>query len=156
MSRPKRTMGKGYTKEEREALLAEPRHGVLSVSREKRGPIATPVWHRWDADTGELRLTSGLKTRKGQAMLAAGRASYTVLDDTGGYVTLEGPVTYDEEYDYEFELVGTGCRYLGKEAGEEYVRGSYFSPDTGKPWPGIVLWRIKPETWLSFDPSKTR
>ena len=148
-----RTMGLGYTKAEREALLAEPRYGVLSVSREKRGPIAVPVWHRWDAPTGELRLTSGIKTRKGQAMLAAGRASFTVLNDSAGYVMLEGPVTYDEEYDYELELVGTGKRYQGDEVGERYVRENYFNGD--KPWPGIVLWRIKAENWYSYDPSKS-
>jgi len=151
MGTPKRVMGKGYTKAEREALLAEPRFGILSVSREKRGPIAAPVWHRWDAPTGELRLTSGIQTRKGEAMVAAGRATYTVMDDAGGYVTLEGPVTYDEEYDYEVELVGTGIRYM-PEAGEKYVRSTYMKD--GKPWPGIVLWRIKPEHWLSYDRSK--
>ena len=147
-------MGKGYTQAEREALLAEPRFGIVSVSREKRGPIATPVWHRWDGPTGELRLVSGIKTKKGKAMAAAGRATYTVMDDTGGYVMLEGPVTYDEEFDHELELVGTGCRYMGKEEGERYVRSSYYPPDSDKPWPGIVLWRIKPETWYSFDRTK--
>lgn len=149
MNARKRTMGKGYTKAKREALLAEPRFGILSVSRENRGPIATPVWHRWDAQTSELRLTSGIRSRKGEAMLASGRATYTVMDDVGGYVTLEGTVTYDEEYDYELELVGTGMRYMGQEAGEAYVRSSYFKD--GKPWPGIVLWRITPKNWLSYD-----
>ena len=152
MSPSKRIMGRGYTQEEREALLAEPRVGVLSVSREKLGPVATPVWHRWDPPTGELRLTTGLYTRKGKAMLASGRASYTVLDDQGGYVMLEGPVTHEEEYDHELELVATGCRYMGQEEGERYVRTAYMRDD--KPLPGIVLFRIKAETWFSFDPTK--
>ena len=151
MSTRKRNMGKGFTKDGREALLSEPRFGILSIAREKRGPIAVPVWHRWDAPTGELRLTSGIKTRKGEAMVASGRASYTVMDDIGGYVALEGPVTYDEEYDYEVELVGTGIRYM-PEAGEKYVRSTYMND--GKPWPGIVLWRIKAEHWLSYDRSQ--
>jgi hypothetical protein len=148
MTKIKRNMGVGFTKEKREILLAEPRHGILSVARENRGPVSVPVWHRWDAETGELRLTSGIKTRKGEALVAAGRATYTLMDDHGGYVMLEGPVTYDEEYDHELELVGTGMRYL-PESGEDYVRSSYMND--GKPWPGIVLWRIKAESWLSYD-----
>lgn len=151
MAKTKRNMGKGYTKEGREALLSEPRFGILSIAREKRGPIAVPVWHRWDVPTGELRLTSGIKTKKGEAMVAAGRASYTVMDDLGGYVSLEGPVTYDEKYDFELELLGTGIRYM-PDAGEEYVRSTYMNK--GKPWPGIVLWRIKAEHWLSYDRSQ--
>ena len=146
-------MGQGYTRAEREALLSKPRLGVLSVSREKLGPIAVPLWHRWDAPTGELRLTTMIESRKSQAMLAAGRASFTLMDDSGGYVMLEGPVTYDEEYDYELELVGTGCRYLGQEEGERYVQ-TYMKGD--KPLPGIVLFRIKAENWYSFDLSKPR
>ena len=149
MSAPKRTMGQGYTREKREALLAEPRFGILSISRENMGPIACPVWHRWDAQTGELRLTTGHKSRKGRAMLQSGRATYTVMDDHGGYVTLEGPVQCDEEFDHELELVATGVRYMGEEAGEAYVRSNYFID--GKPLPGIVLWRITPEHWLSVD-----
>ena len=83
----------------------------------------------------------------------AGRASFTLLDDDSGYVMLEGPVTYDEEYDFELELVGTGMRY-NPESGEDYVRSTYMNE--GKPWPGIVLWRIKPESWLSYDSTATK
>ena len=152
MGTRKRNMGQGYTKEEREALLSEPRFGILSVNREERGPVAMPVWHRWDAPTGELRLTSGIRTRKGEAMVASGRATFTVMDDNGGYVSLEGPVTYDEDYDFETELVQTAMRYM-PDQGEKYVRSAYMND--GKPWPGIVLWRIKAEHWLSYNRAKS-
>ena len=153
MSKIKRNMGLGYTKEKREALLSEPRLGILSIARENKGPLSVPVWHRWDAETEELRFTSGINIRKGEALLAAGRASFTLLDDDSGYVMLEGPVTYDEEYDFELELVRTGMRY-NPESGEDYVRSTYMNE--GKPWPGIVLWRIKPESWLSYDSTATK
>ena len=148
MSKTKRNMGQGYSKERREALLSEPRFGILSISRENKGPIAVPIWHRWNAATGALHFTSGIATRKGKALVAAGRASYTVMDDIGGYVMLEGSVTHDADYDFDLELVGTAMRYMPDE-GEDYVRAAYMNE--GKPWPGIVLWRIKPETWLSYD-----
>ena len=153
MSELKRNMGLGYTKERREELLSEPRLGILSIAREKKGPLSVPVWHRWDTETGELRFTSGINIRKGEALLAAGRASFTLLDDDSGYVMLEGPVTYDEEYDFELELVGTGMRYL-PDSGEDYVRSTYMNE--GKPWPGIVLWRIKAESWLTYDSKASR
>ena len=153
MSKIKRNMGLGYTKEKREALLSEPRLGILSIARENKGPLSVPVWHRWDAETEELRFTSGINIRKGEALLAAGRASFTLLDDDSGYVMLEGPVTYDEEYDFELELVGTGMRY-NPESGEDYVRSTYMNE--GKPWPGIVLLRIKPESWLSYVSTSTK
>ena len=150
MAEIKRNMGVGYTEEKREKLLGEARLGILSIARDNKGPLSVPVWHRWDVESGELRFTSGINIRKGEALLGAGRASFTLLDDDGGYVMLEGPVTYDEDYDFELELVGTGMRYL-PESGEEYVRSSYMNE--GKPWPGIVLWRIKAESWLSYDSS---
>ena len=153
MSELKRNMGLGYTKERREELLSETRLGILSIAREKKGPLSVPVWHRWDTETGELRFTSGINIRKGEALLAAGRASFTLLDDDSGYVMLEGPVTYDEEYDFELELVGTGMRYL-PDSGEDYVRSTYMNE--GKPWPGIVLWRIKAESWLTYDSKASR
>ena len=153
MSKLKRNMGLGYTKERREELLSETRLGILSIAREKKGPLSVPVWHRWDTETGELRFTSGINIRKGEALLAAGRASFTLLDDDSGYVMLEGPVTYDEEYDFELELVGTGMRYL-PDSGEDYVRSTYMNE--GKPWPGIVLWRIKAESWLTYDSKASR
>ena len=153
MSELKRNMGLGYTKERREELLSEPRLGILSIAREKKGPLSVPVWHRWETETGELRFTSGINIRKGEALLAAGRASFTLLDDDSGYVMLEGPVTYDEEYDFELELVGTGMRYL-PDSGEDYVRSTYMNE--GKPWPGIVLWRIKAESWLTYDSKASR
>ena len=64
------------TRVEREAFLSETRYGMLSVAREGRGPIAVPIWHRWDAEHGELRFTSGLYSKKGQALAAADRARF--------------------------------------------------------------------------------
>ena len=145
-------MGKGFTKAGREALLSEPRFGILSVARAERGPVAVPIWHRWDQATGELRFTSGISTKKGEALVREGRASFTVMDDVGGYVSLEGPVVHDDEYDFDLELVGTALRYMPHE-GEDYVRAPYMNK--GKPWPGIVLWRIKAEHWLTFDRAET-
>ena len=51
MSKIKRNMGLGYTKEKREALVSEPRLGILSIARENKRPLSVPVWHRRDAET---------------------------------------------------------------------------------------------------------
>ena len=143
------------TRAEREALLAETRYGILSVAREGRGPVSVPIWHRWDAEHGELRFTSGLYSRKGRALVAAGRASYTVQDpdlNAPRYVMVEGPVTFEEEFDIDVELIGVGKRYQGDERGEAYVRSTYMDGD--KVLYHIVLWKIAAETWLSFDSTK--
>ena len=145
------------TRVEREELLSETRCGVLSIAREGRGPIAVPVWHRWDADQGELHFTSGRYSRKGEALAAAGRASYTVqVDDMGKakYVMVEGAVTFEEDFDIDLELIGTGKRYQGDEIGEAYIRSTYMDGD--KVLYNIVLWKITAETWLSFDSTKVR
>ena len=143
------------TRAEREALLSETRYGVLSVARDGRGPISVPVWHRWDAEHGELRFTSGRYSRKGQALEAAGRASFTVQDhdlSKGKYAMVEGPVTLDEDFDLDVELFGVANRYQGDGIGEAYVRSTYMDGD--RLLYNIVLWKIRAETWLSFDTSK--
>ena len=143
------------TRAEREAVLSETRYGMLSVAREGRGPIAVPIWHRWDAEHGELRFTSGLYSRKGRALVAAGRASFTLQDpdlSRAKYVMVEGPVTFDADFDIDVELIGVGKRYQGDEAGEAYVRNTYMDGD--KLLYNIVLWMVAAETWLSFDSTK--
>ena len=143
------------TRAEREAFLSETRYGMLSVAREGRGPIAVPIWHRWDAEHGELRFTSGLYSKKGQALAAADRASFTVQDhdpSRAKYVMVEGPVTFDEQFDIDRELIGVGKTYRGDERGEAYVRNTYMDGD--RVLYNIVLWRIAAETWLSFDSTK--
>ena len=65
---------------------------------------------------------------------------------------VEGPVTFDEQFDIDRELIGVGKTYQGDERGEAYVRNTYMDGD--RVLYNIVLWRIAAETWLSFDSTK--
>ena len=119
------------------------RHPVLSgvvlyalvVACITRGPIATEQ-HRWWAGLGPVLPHDSFPA---DCTLCHAGSSWNELVPAF-------------EFDHELELVGTGCRYMGQEEGERYVRSAYMKD--GKPLPGLVLFRIKAESWLSFDPRK--
>ncbi|MCK9519928.1 MAG: pyridoxamine 5'-phosphate oxidase family protein [Dehalococcoidia bacterium] len=135
------------TKDERERFLAAVRIGIVAVAEEGRGPLAVPVWYEYEPG-GEIRFTTGADSRKAKALRAAGRASFTVQQETlpYAYVMAEGPVTI-EEPDFERDVRALAVRYLGEQGAARYLGGS---TDTS----GSVLVRIRPERWLSVDYAK--
>src|SRR5687767_40244 len=90
-------MPRPMTEQERQAFLAEPRVGVLSVaSDDGRPPLTVPIWYSYQAG-GELTFftgTFGWKARKTALIQRAGTISLNVQHDQVPYryVTIEGSV----------------------------------------------------------------
>jgi hypothetical protein len=83
------------------------------------------------------------------AIRAAGRFSLCVQDDHPPYryVSVEGPVVSEEELD-PAERLAMARRYLGAEGGDRYVS------DNPDPERRNVVFRMRPEHWLSQDQGK--
>lgn len=115
-------MARKMTEEEREAFLAEPRVGVLSVAAEPgRAPLTTPIWYRYEPGGDVLVMTSpGL--RKTRLIEAAGRFALCVQQQDGAYkyVSVEGPVV-DSWPMTKAERQAMAARYLPPEASAAYT-----------------------------------
>ena len=135
--------------EEREQFLAGLHVGVLSVASggESRGPIAVPVWYDYQPG-GPVGVITGRRSRKGLAIVAAGRMSLCAQDENPPYryVSVEGPVVI-AELDLD-ERLAMARRYLGPEGGDRYVASN---PD---PAGENVMIRMTPEHWLTVDYGK--
>jgi PPOX class probable F420-dependent enzyme len=135
------------TAEEREQFLAAVHVGVLSVAAERRAPLAVPVWYNYEPG-GRVSVITGRGSRKGRAIVAAGRMSLCAQDEKAPYryVSVEGPVEM-EDLD-PAERLAMARRYLGTEGGDRYVAAN---PDTAGE---SVMFRMTPEHWLSVDYGK--
>jgi hypothetical protein len=138
------------TVDERQAFLALPWVGVLSIADPGRGPLSVPVWYLYEPG-GELRIWTGRKTRKAALLQSAGRISLCVQDPKSPYryVTVEGPYRLGP-VDFEREVRPLAYRYLGSQRGEAYL-GSLGGPAGVA---GDLLVCLKPEHWLSVDYTK--
>jgi nitroimidazol reductase NimA-like FMN-containing flavoprotein (pyridoxamine 5'-phosphate oxidase superfamily) len=135
----------------REQFLAGLHIGVLSVAvpgdgeaGEGRAPLAVPVWYDYQPG-GRVSVITGRNSRKGRAIVAAGRMSLCAQDEKPPYkyVSVEGPVEV-EELD-PAERLAMARRYLGVEGGDRYVASN---PDQDGEQ---VMFRMIPEHWLSVD-----
>ena len=137
------------SKAEREAFLADVHVGVVSVSEEGRGPLTVPVWYAY-APGGAVRFSTGAASRKAIAMRATGRASLLVQTETPPYkyVTVEGPVRFLGEPEYERDVRAMAVRYLGTEMAEVYL--ATLATEHG----AAVLVELVPERWLTVDYAK--
>ena len=136
---------------EREDFLAEVHVGVLSAAMGTAGQtLAVPVWYTYQPG-GELTVLTGRRSRKAEAIRAAGRFGLCVQDASPPYryVSVEGPVISEEELDCA-ERLAMACRYLGIVGGERYVT------DNPDPERKNVAFRMRPERWLSQDQGKGR
>jgi PPOX class probable F420-dependent enzyme len=128
---------------EREAFLADVHVGVLTVvAAEERGPLATPVWYRYQPG-GLVSVTTGGNSSKAKAIAAAGRFSLCAQDEAPPYkyVTVEGPAVI-EPADLA-ERTAIARRYLGPEGGDAFIAAN---PDVDD-----VTIRMTPEHWHSAD-----
>jgi len=129
----------------REQFLAGLHVGVLSVATaDGRAPLAVPVWYDYQAG-GRVSVITDRSSRKGRAIIAAGRMSLCAQDEKPPYkyVSVEGPVEM-EELD-PADRLAMARRYLGPEGGDRYVAGN---PDTDGE---SSMFRMTPEHWLSVD-----
>jgi PPOX class probable F420-dependent enzyme len=136
---------------EREAFLAGTHVAVVSIADASRGPLAVPVWYRYEPG-GEVRFATAKDSRKARLLERAGRASLCVQTESAPYqyVTVEGPASFDV-VDFERDTREMAIRYLGPKLGEAYLRATYPEGTTGE-----VLVRLRPERWASADFRKLR
>lgn len=139
-------MARKMTREEREAFLAEPRIGVLSVAAEPgRAPLTTPIWYRYEPGGDVLVMTSpGL--RKARLIEAAGRFSLCVQQQDGiyKYVSVEGPVVNTWPMT-KAERTAVAARYLPPGVSEAYTDAT-----DGTHGNNIAI-VMRPERWNTSD-----
>jgi nitroimidazol reductase NimA-like FMN-containing flavoprotein (pyridoxamine 5'-phosphate oxidase superfamily) len=135
---------------ERDAFLAAPRVGIVSIAEEGRGPLTVPVWYRYEPG-GPIAFATGINSRKARLIRSAGRIGFCVQSETAPYqyVSVEGPVTLGEP-DYERDIRQMAIRYLGKEMAEMYLAtmAAQLNPSAN------VLVTLTPRRWYSVDYSK--
>lgn len=139
------------TREEREAFLAETRVAIVSVEDPGRGPLAVPVWFRYEPG-GELYFVTGRDSEKVARIARAGRASLCVQTETPPYryVSVEGAAALAGPPDYERDLRAVAVRYLGETLGERYLESTGGEAARAE----SVLVRITPERWRTVDYGK--
>ena len=131
-------------KQEREAFLRRVHVAVLAIPREDLGPLATPVWYRYETD-GTLWFETQPDSRKGRLLQPGTRVSLCVQDEQPpyAYVSIEGPVVEIADDDRELHEIPMAQRYLGEEAGREYIDS--LPPSEWK------RYLVQPERWMSMD-----
>lgn len=134
------------TAAEREAFLAEPRVGVLSVAdRDGRAPLTVPIWYGYQPG-GQIWFSTGEGSRKMERIRAAGRVSLLAQTEQMPYryVSVEGPVSAIDPATQE-ERRTLAERYLGPDGADRYLAA------TGDVAATMMIVRVDPEHWLSRD-----
>jgi nitroimidazol reductase NimA-like FMN-containing flavoprotein (pyridoxamine 5'-phosphate oxidase superfamily) len=146
------TMGElSMSREEREQFLMATHVGIVSIADDERAPLSVPVWYRYEPG-GVVCFVTGGDSKKATLLRKAGRATFVVQTETPPYkyVTIEGPVTIEREFDWAREVEEVAYRYLGRELGKAYLAMSaddYASTEN-------VLVSLAPERWASADFTK--
>ena len=139
------------TEHEREAFLAAPHIGVISVaSDDKRPPLTVPIWYGYEpgGDIAFFTGTQGRQARKTRLIRRAGVVSLCVQREEFPYryVTVEGTVILIETPPPAEKMLAIARRYLPEEHAQAFVSG-----ELANPGPGLVLFTVRPDRWLSAD-----
>jgi PPOX class probable F420-dependent enzyme len=132
------------TVDAREAFLAQPhRIATIALTRPDRAPLAVPVWYGYEPG-GDVRVWIDRGTLKERLLRSSGRLTVSVHTDQlpYRYVTVEGPVTWNEAPTPEDGL-SIAARYFEPTLAERYVRQAL--------GPTSVIIHVRPEHWLSAD-----
>lgn len=138
---------------EREAFLAGPHVGVLSVaSGDARPPLTVPVWYAYQPG-GNLTFftnTQGRKTRKTRLIEQAGAISFCVQQEAFPYkyVTIEGTVIQADRRPAAEQVLAILRRYLPEEHAQGFVEAELGRPAAESEF---VLFTVRPDRWLSAD-----
>jgi nitroimidazol reductase NimA-like FMN-containing flavoprotein (pyridoxamine 5'-phosphate oxidase superfamily) len=134
------------TRDEREAFLASPHVGVVSVDEPGRGPLSVPVWYLYEPG-GEIVFVTRPEARKARLLTPGARVSFLVQSEDlpPKYVTIQGRVVSTAPADIARDVKPVVRKYLGAEVGDAYVDNT--RPDGTNE---IVI-RVRPERWYSRD-----
>lgn len=144
-------MPKQLTEQERQAFLAEPHVGVLSVAGDgDRPPLTVPLWYGYQPG-GNITFftgTQGTKARKTRLIQRAGVLSLCVqrADVPYKYVTVEGTVVQTDQPPSAEQVLAIVRRYLPEDYAQAFAKAELERPSTE-----FVLFTIRPDRWLSAD-----
>jgi nitroimidazol reductase NimA-like FMN-containing flavoprotein (pyridoxamine 5'-phosphate oxidase superfamily) len=140
------------TQLERERFLADLHVGVMSISEQGRGPLTVPVWYSYTPGDA-ISVWMSKASRKVALLERAGRFSLCAQTEEPPYryVSVEGPIVSVEPVDLERDARPIARRYLGEASGDAYVSNSAASIASGQD----VVFRMRPERWLTADYSKS-
>jgi uncharacterized protein len=131
------------TQDEKQAFLAAPHIGVLSIPREGAAPLSAPVWYDYEPG-GELRVITMGSSRKGKLLRQGLPVSFCVQEEAPPYVyvTVSGTISRLVPSSLEDDLRPMARRYLGVEGGDAYtdregVEGTVTVYVTLKEWLGV-------------------
>lgn len=144
-------MPKRLTEQEREAFLAEPHIGVLSVAGDDgRPPLTAPTWYAYQPGRNITFFTGtqGRTARKSGLIRKAGVVSFMVQQDQFPYkyVTVEGSVVQFDQPPSAEQMLAIARRYLPEEQAQRFVQA-----ELADPGPGLMLITIRPDRWLTAD-----
>jgi uncharacterized protein len=133
------------TAAERNAFLAEVHVGILAVDEPGRGPMALPIWYRYEG--GTVQIGMGGSSRKAELLRGAGRATLTVQTEEPPYkyVSVEGAVSVEQTQRDDLQMA---TRYLGPQLGQWYADNN---PSTEE----SVVAVLTPEHWRTHDFGKS-
>jgi hypothetical protein len=137
--------------QQRQAFLAEPHIGVLSVASDGNRPLLTiPLWYAYTPG-GDLTFftgTQGRKARKTGLIEQAGMVSLCVqrAEFPYKYVTVEGTVIGTDRPPSREGMLAIIRRYLPEEQAQGFV-----AAELAQPSPTLVLLTIRPDRWLAAD-----
>jgi hypothetical protein len=148
-------MSFAMSKTEREAFLQAVRVGVLSITQTGRGPLASPVWYDYSPG-GDLWFLTQNTSRKGKAMEIGARITMTVQSESSpyAYVSVEGPVSAIEAYDFDADLGPMAARYKGEAEGKAYIEQAKAAPRARPASETNIKVTMTPENWLTVDYGK--
>ncbi len=135
------------TREEREAFLADLHVGVIGIEAPGRAPVVVPIWYSYQPGK-EIQFMTFKESWKAKLLKRAGRFTLCVQNEAPPYqyVSVEGPVVSIEEADLQRDRVPMAVRYLGEEAGRQYIQDTIDDEE--------LLVRMKPERWSAADYGK--
>jgi nitroimidazol reductase NimA-like FMN-containing flavoprotein (pyridoxamine 5'-phosphate oxidase superfamily) len=135
------------SREEREAFLAEPHVGVVSVAAGSgQAPLAVPIWYRYRPG-GEVSFMTGRDSLKTRLIEQEQRFSLCAQTEEPPYkyVTVEGPVVAIEQEVGEEERRAIARHYLDAKRTDRYLAA------TADEVSQMVVVRMRPERWLTAD-----
>jgi hypothetical protein len=139
------------TQQEREAFLAEPHIGVISIARgDNRPPMSTPVWYDYEPGGNITFFTgsTGTKPQKVKLLEKSGVLTFCAQKEEFPYryVTVEGTVVKADKPPTADQIIAIVRRYLG----DDRARG-FVDMVLGKPNDERVVFAVRPDRWLTSD-----
>ncbi|MGB8407556.1 MAG: pyridoxamine 5'-phosphate oxidase family protein [Mycobacterium sp.] len=137
-------MPRAFTDAESQAFLAAKHVAILSVDAiGGRPPASVPIWYDYEPG-GDILINTGAAGRKAKLIERAGVVTLVVQreDLPYQYVVVEGAVVDTTKPAPLDVREAIAIRYLGEQAGREFVRGMGAES---------VLFTVRPDRWITAD-----